>query len=93
MADNVQVQCINKSDRLSAHERIHYIGGVHNGKSWKLSVNDAIAAIENGTWNFFTSVQGKSVWVVIATLNGRKYLKTESDGEQPNNLLALPECP
>ena len=22
-----------------------------------------------------------------------KYLKTESDGEQPNNLLSLPECP
>ncbi|WP_428792364.1 DUF3892 domain-containing protein [Vibrio splendidus] len=21
------------------------------------------------------------------------YLKTENDGEQPNNLLSLPECP
>ena len=24
---------------------------------------------------------------------GNKYLKTENDGEQPDNLLALPECP
>jgi hypothetical protein len=23
---------------------------------------------------------------------GNKYLKTTSDGDQPNNLLALPEC-
>lgn len=93
MADNVQVQCINKSDRLSAHERIRNIGGVHNGTRWKLSLEDAIAGIEDGRWRFFSSVQGKSVWVVIASLNGRKYLKTENDGEQPNNLLALPECP
>jgi hypothetical protein len=24
---------------------------------------------------------------------GNKYLKTEADGEQENNLLSLPECP
>jgi len=24
---------------------------------------------------------------------GNKYLKTVADGEQPNNLLSLPECP
>ncbi|MBA4156890.1 MAG: DUF3892 domain-containing protein [Gemmatimonadetes bacterium] len=23
---------------------------------------------------------------------GKKYLKTEADGELPNNLLSLPEC-
>ncbi|MDD3927909.1 MAG: DUF3892 domain-containing protein, partial [bacterium] len=25
--------------------------------------------------------------------SGNKYLKTQNDGEQPNNLLSLPECP
>jgi hypothetical protein len=33
------------------------------------------------------------VKVIIATRLGREYLKTEADGEQPDNLLALPECP
>jgi hypothetical protein len=90
----VQVMCINKTDRFSAHERIRNIGGVNgDGSRWRLSVDDAIAGIEAGKWRFYTHVQGKSVWVVIAMLNGRKYLKTEADGEQPNNLLSLPECP
>jgi hypothetical protein len=24
---------------------------------------------------------------------GNKYIKTQNDGDQPNNLLSLPECP
>jgi hypothetical protein len=44
--------------------------------------------------DFFVHVGGKSVWVIVATSRfGNKYLKTESDGEHPNNLLSLPECP
>jgi hypothetical protein len=35
-----------------------------------------------------------SVWVIVAVSRlGHKYLKTEADGEQPDNLLSLPECP
>jgi len=31
--------------------------------------------------------------VVIATSRyGNKYLKATADGDQPNNLLSLPEC-
>ena len=94
MAEIVQVQCINKSDRFNPHERIKNIGGIHNGKRWKLSESEAIAGIEAGKWRFFVSVDGKSVWVVIAVSRyGNKYLKTEADGEQPDNLLSLPECP
>ena len=94
MAEIVQVQCINKSDRYDAHERIKSIGGIQEGKRWKLSETDAIAGIEAGKWKFFVSVQGKSVWVVIAVSRyGHKYLKTEADDEHPNNLLSLPECP
>ena len=36
---------------------------------------------------------GHRVWVIVALHEGRRYIKTEADGEIPNNLLALPECP
>ena len=94
MAANHQVMCINKTDRQSAHERISRIGGNNSdGTQWRLTLADAIAGIEAGKWSFYVSVGGKSVWVIIATsAAGHKYLKTEADGEQPNNLLSLPEC-
>lgn len=95
MASNVQIKCINKTDRFSAHERIRSVGGVNpDGTPWKLSQPDAIVAIETGKYAFYVSANGKSVWVIVATsAYGNKYLKTESDGDQPNNLLSLPECP
>lgn len=94
MATNVEIKCINKANRSDPHERIQNVGGVNdNGTRWKLSVAEAIAGIEAGKWKFWTAGGGKSVWVVIATHNGHKYLKTEADGVHPNNLLALPECP
>lgn len=93
MAD-LQVTCINKSDRPNPHERILRIGGGQTVLgSWRKSQQDAIAEIEAGTNGFFVHVDGKSVWVIVATSRyGNKYLKTEADGEQPNNLLNLPEC-
>lgn len=95
MATQHQVFCINKSDRYNPHERILSIGGINPDRTrWKLSQSEAINGIETGKWQFYVSVAGKSVWVIVAVSRfGHKYLKTASDDEQPNNLLSLPECP
>ena len=94
MTESAEIQCINKSDRDNAHERIRRVGGVAGGKRWSITQEEAIALIENGKWSFFVRRNGQSVRVVVAVSRyGNKYLKTEADGEQPNNLLSLPECP
>lgn len=95
MVSQHQVKCINKSDRDNPHERILNIGGTNqDGTPWKLSQQAAIDGIEGGKWQFYVSVGGRSVWVIVAvSAQGHKYLKTEADGEHPNNLLSLPECP
>ena len=94
MATRHQVKCINKTDRYNAHERIKAIGGVNpDGANWKLTQEEAIRGIEAGKWSFYVSVKGQIVDVIVAISRfGNKYLKTEADGEQPNNLLSLYEC-
>ncbi len=94
MATKLQILCITKSNRMDAHERITNIGGKNtNGTPWRLSQTDAIAGIENGTYDFHVTQGGRTVNVIVSKSRyGHKYIKTVADGEQPDNLLSLSQC-
>jgi Protein of unknown function (DUF3892) len=95
MPSSHEVRCINKSDRPNPHERIKSIGGVNaDRKVWKMSQEDAVRAIQQQRFTFYVNRGGRTVNVIVATSRyGNLYLKTEADGESPDNLLSLPECP
>jgi hypothetical protein len=94
MASVHEILCINKSERMNPHERITHVGGRNgDGTRWRITQEQAIDGIENGKWAFFVSQSGHTVNVIVSvSRSGNKYLKTVADGEQPDNLLSLPEC-
>jgi hypothetical protein len=93
LASRIEIKCINKSDRMNPHERIQNVGGGTGTNRWKQPEDQTIREIENGTWSYYVTQGGRTVDVIVASRLGRKYLKTVADGESPDNLLSLPECP
>lgn len=83
-----QVKCISKDDRKNPNERITHLGG----DGWYKTSDDVIYRIENRIDSYYVIQGGHRSEVVVATRNGRKYLKTTNDGDEPNNLLSLPQC-
>ncbi len=95
MAYKRQITCINQGNRQDIHERISLIGGLdENGSRWKMTRQEAIHGIEAGEYEFFIKKKGITYEVVVAVSRfDYKYLKLISDGDEPNSLLNLPECP
>jgi hypothetical protein len=95
MADTHQIRCIHTTQRTDPHQRIASVGGVNSdGTRWRLSQQVAIDGITSGMWAFFVEINRDRVQVIVAVSRcGHKYLKTKIDGDQPDNLLSLPECP
>jgi hypothetical protein len=92
----IRVECINKTDRYDPHDRIRNIGGRNPDRNrWKLTQAEAVEWIQSGKGAFYVErPTGDRVAVVVARSQyGNLYIKTEADGDQPNNLLSLPECP
>ncbi len=83
-------------EKHSLYERIVSIGcaEVGTGVIMRFTEDEAIKRIKEGSDRFYVErPEGHRVWVVAAEREGREYLKTETDGEKPDNLLSLPECP
>jgi hypothetical protein len=78
-----------------SRSRISELGGTDAfGVPWRISEDEAIAAIHAGVRRFYVEQPaGDRVDVIVARRRGREYLKTTSDGDLPNNLLELPDLP
>lgn len=85
----------HRPDGTDPDRRIEGLGGPDSvtGGLWYHDLDYLIQGIESGADDLWTVDQkGNSVWIEVHERNRRKYLKTQSDGNEPNNLLALPHC-
>jgi hypothetical protein len=88
------VDCIIRTDRVASQYRIRAIGGQgRDGDRWRLSEEAAIAAIQDDRASFYLErAKGQRVDVVVAQSHGKTFLKSASDDDSPETLLALPDC-
>lgn len=94
MRERYLIRCISRTDLVNHDRRIRAVGGVNpDGAHWKISVAEAVAAIEAGQWQFYIRDGGRELDIVVAVSKyGSKYLKSAVDSLQPERLLTLPEC-
>ncbi len=85
-----QITC-HTPDNADKDRRMQGVGGPAGG-GWYRDVSSMITLIKGGDKFWTVDQKGNSVWVIVAERNGREYIKTESDGLEPNNLLSLPVC-
>jgi hypothetical protein len=89
MAVEYQVTCIRKKPaHYDPHERIQALGG----PGWYKAEDQVIYDMRINGNHYYVNRGGRKVYLVVATRNGREYLKTTDDDYAPDNLLNLPEC-
>ena len=88
-----KITCINKNPRNDPYNRITHVGFLTDeGQTGKISQEEAIQYIERG-YVFYVEVGGRRVNVNVGRSRfGNKYIRTEADNDEPNNLLNLLEC-
>ena len=90
---SIRVDCVARAGRKPPYDRIIGIGGAGpDAADWRLTEEEAIAAIERGSRFYLEWPKGHRVDLVVVPGFGRKYLRTEADRRGPGLLLQLPEC-
>jgi hypothetical protein len=87
---------VSCTEKLEKHEHILSLGCYGLGNAFhRFSEGEVIRRIENGKDTFYSERPDGHVAeiIVVVERNGEKYLKTKPDGERPNNLDWLPDCP
>jgi Protein of unknown function (DUF3892) len=95
MARYFRIRSIVKTERTGAHERIKAICGITpEGGHWTLTHEDAVSQVESGISAFYIEKPSDKRYDVNVALDARahKYLKTDADRDQPDQLLFLPDC-
>jgi hypothetical protein len=88
-----RITAVQRHAAGSPQTRIRAVGGVRpDGTRWRMTTDEAIKAIRRGERLYVEEPVGDPVDVTVShTAGGREYLRTVADGDDPNNLLALPE--
>lgn len=87
-----RVTCTTKREK---HEHILSLGCYGPGETHhNFTEAEVIDRIENRGDTFYAErPDGHVAEIMVVTIGTEKYLKTRPDGERPNNLDWLPDCP
>jgi hypothetical protein len=92
----VRITCINKSGGYhdNPHAAISHYGWLYSSeKRGKMTRIQAVEWIGKGNDAYVENAYGNKAYCYVRTsTNGVKFLQTQSDGRDTNNLLELPEC-
>lgn len=94
-ASITEVRWTTKSDRTSPHQRILEVGvPTMDGKCRRIPHDQAVRDQLHGVSQFGVSVDGIMIGLKVAKMSvGHRYLKSMDDGDQPEGLLNLLDCP
>jgi hypothetical protein len=82
---------ITRRDPMGRREITHVGGVLPSGERWRLTVEEAIAAVRAGTI-YFVTLEGESYIVAVGTdPSGRRFLRTALGESDSSMLLRLPE--
>jgi hypothetical protein len=84
-----EVMCTVKD---SKYERIRSLGCKDETGAYHRFTEDEVLKRLRAGDEFHVTRGGRTVKLIEAEHEGRPYVKTETDGFRPDNLLALPHC-